>query len=69
MLDDMHLGLVDFPDPPEQPMPRCPVCGEECETVYWDVNNQIVGCDNCLLELDAYEWYEEERRDGKYRDI
>jgi len=33
--------------------PRCPVCGNECEIVYKDSSNEIVGCDECLTGCDA----------------
>lgn len=38
----------------------CPICGAECETVYTDVLNQVVGCDLCLQAKDVYEYYEEQ---------
>lgn len=38
--------------------PKCPVCGEVCETVYKDVYGEILGCDQCLTARDA--WDEEE---------
>ena len=65
----MGWGVNDYPTPPEQPMPRCPVCGEECESIFLDQLNNIVGCDCCLLELNAYEWLQERIDEGKYYDI
>lgn len=36
--------------------PVCPVCGQECETVYRDVRTlEIFGCDVCVEEKDAWE--------------
>lgn len=46
------------PKEPEQPI--CPECGEECEVVYL-VNGNVVGCDNCVTEKDAYDWADEMR--------
>ena len=40
--------------------PICPVCGEECETIYQDANGEILGCDQCIHEVDAWEWLQEE---------
>ena len=40
---------------PEQPRPRCPWCGEECETLYRDRFGGVFGCENCVDTLDAYE--------------
>lgn len=34
--------------------PHCPVCGEECEKVYRNRDFEIVGCDCCLDDLDAW---------------
>lgn len=53
----MGWGVHDYPGPPpEDPMPVCPFCGEECETVYLDVNHNVIGCNNCIQEKNAYEW-------------
>ena len=30
----MGWGVHDYPEPPEEPMPVCPECGEECDTLY-----------------------------------
>ncbi len=38
--------------------PRCPICGDECETVY-KVAGYVVGCDNCTETQSAWEWEEE----------
>jgi len=42
---------------PEPPI--CPVCGRECETVYRAGRyGEIVGCDNCIIECDAWDGLE-----------
>ena len=41
--------------PEEKPAPRCPYCGEECETLYRDRFGVVFGCENCVETLDAYE--------------
>ena len=51
------------PEPPvkKEFIPVCPVCGEECDTVYVDMYDDIVGCDQCMNMEDAYEYlYDEE---------
>lgn len=39
---------------------KCPVCGEECETIYM-IDREPFCCDRCfterLEEMDAYEWF------------
>ena len=39
----------------EETPPECPVCGEECETVYKDYWNTIVGCEHCVKAHDAWD--------------
>lgn len=53
----------DF-EPPEKPTPHCPVCGNECETIYIDnYTSNVICCDVCMpnyiWERDAYEWMED----------
>ncbi len=43
-----------YPDGKEPPAPRCPICGEECETIYRDRSGECVGCDICMEALDAW---------------
>lgn len=38
----------------------CPICGEECETVYLNFVREPVGCDVCLTAKDVNDYYEEE---------
>ncbi|MGM9598646.1 MAG: hypothetical protein ACI3VY_01865 [Faecousia sp.] len=44
-----------YPDGKELSDPICPVCGEECSTVFKDIERNIVGCENCIIELNAYD--------------
>ena len=48
--------------------PICPICGEECETIYADMYGNVFACDQCLIEQDAWQWQEDQReadRDGQ----
>ena len=60
----MREYIPDYqPDPSawDDYNPVCPVCGAECDTVYLDMNDEIVGCDRCINMEDAYEYlYDEE---------
>ena len=33
----------------------CPICGEECETLYRVLSGAVVGCEKCVDALDARE--------------
>lgn len=35
--------------------PRCPVCGEECETIYRGWHGSYIGCNVCVDTKDAWE--------------
>ena len=50
-----NLERTGEPDGKEPDYPRCPVCGEECETIYQARRGDYVGCDACLTALDAWE--------------
>lgn len=43
------------PPEPEQ-VPVCPVCGEETDTFKRDYYGDIVGCDNCVRDVDAWDY-------------
>lgn len=48
----IFLGHKDNPFLPDEPsFPHCPVCGEECETIYKiftaSHSTEIIGCDMC----------------------
>lgn len=52
-------------DPPESPLPVCPVCGEECEEYYFDNDGNICGCDVCITMKNAVEYEEEQRESAR----
>lgn len=57
----MGWGVTDYPNPPdEEPMPVCPICGQETDTLYLNRDGEVVGCDNigCVHAVDAYIWEE-----------
>lgn len=60
----MGWGVSDYPTPPEPQYPTCPVCGEECETIYMDWIGSAVGCDVCIKEMDAWEFQEKYQERG-----
>ena len=52
-------------DPPEADefIPRCPVCGRECDTLYLASDREVFGCDRCVSLVDAYEYLYEKQSD------
>lgn len=45
---------MEPPEPEENP--RCPCCGEECETLYRALSGAVVGCEKCVDALDVWEY-------------
>lgn len=47
-------GMLDYKEPEYRPC-TCPVCSEECESIYKDRWGNICGCENCVDRHDAWE--------------
>lgn len=44
-------------DPPEYEVPHCPLCGEEANKIFRDkMSGDIYGCENCVEEIDSWEF-------------
>ena len=43
--------------------PICPICGEECEEIFFDKAGDVCGCENCVTSRDAWEWFWEQKDD------
>ncbi len=52
------METTGYPDGVEPEFPKCPICGEETDTVYVNKKLEIVGCSECITSRDA--WYESE---------
>lgn len=51
-----NMERTGYPDGREPDTPRCPICGRECETIYYDKQcGDIFGCDECIKTIDAYD--------------
>lgn len=48
------MERTGYPDGKEPCFPRCPVCGNACETIYKTNGYEIIGCDLCLRPVDAW---------------
>lgn len=53
------MSVFDYKEPRVEPKPykapRCPVCGEETDTLYKNICGETVGCDVCIRTVDAWE--------------
>lgn len=47
--------------PADDPV-KCPICGEECDTIYMDEGNEVFGCNRCVHTVDAWYWKESQDR-------
>lgn len=43
----------------------CPVCGKDAENFFLDDSNNVVGCDRCVREVDAYSWHMDHLEDER----
>ena len=50
-----NLERTGYPDGKEPVFPICPVCGEECDTMYKDRYGAYVGCDVCMETVNAWD--------------
>ena len=51
-----RTGLRPHELPFEDEAVKCPICGQICETIYKDVDEDCCGCENCVKRMDAYEY-------------
>lgn len=52
-----RTGLPPWQDDKE---PVCPICGEPCDTIYFNNCGEAVGCDVCVEARDAWDLMYEE---------
>lgn len=50
-----NMERTGTPDGKKPSYPVCPNCHQTCERVYKDKGGDILGCDNCVTEMDAYD--------------
>lgn len=55
-LENPIITRTERDGPPDEPWPRCPVCGMATDTFYQDRDGDIVGCVECLNKIDAWYW-------------
>lgn len=50
------FDFFDHSEPPEsKDLPICPICGAETDTFFKNNDSEIVGCDECVRKVDAWE--------------
>lgn len=52
-----------IPPDDDDPDPVCPVCGKECETIYFNKDGEPFACDCCVKTKDAWEYQEENKEE------
>jgi hypothetical protein len=63
--DNPLIARTEREGVPDGRHPICPICGEECDTYYRNgFVGDIVGCDFCISEHNAWDVMEEEMYDG-----
>ena len=50
-----NMELSGYPDGKAPEVPVCPVCGRECGYVFCNRDDEIVGCDECIKEINAWD--------------
>lgn len=50
-----NMERTGYPDGLAPKIPICPVCGEEADTFYKNKDGEIVGCDECIRTVSAFE--------------
>ena len=54
-----NMERTGYPDGKEPSFPHCPICGAGTDTFYKDKYGDIVGCDECVSTVDAWEYVTE----------
>lgn len=57
--DDPPPSYYEPPEP--APLPRCPICRAETDTFKKNYWGEIVGCDECIEDVDAWDYTEDGR--------
>ena len=47
-------------EPPEPVEVVCPICGADCRQYYRNLNGEILGCEECVEEINAEEYLAEQ---------
>ena len=50
-----NMERTGYPDGKEPTYPHCPICDGETDTFYKNKDGDIIGCDECVKTVDAWE--------------
>lgn len=53
-----NMERTGYPDGKEPKYPLCPICGAETDTFYRNKDLDIIGCDECVSTVDAWDHYD-----------
>lgn len=51
-----NMERTGYPDGKEPQYSICPICGEECDTLYRNKYLDIVGCEECVTTIAACDY-------------
>lgn len=52
-MTDTSWMVWDYPEPTDEEMPHCPICGEPTSYWYMTRSGEVVGCPECIEEVEA----------------
>lgn len=56
--DHPDIRMMELYGPPEVRLPRCPICGYEEPEHFFVIDGDVVGCTECVEQVDPYDWEE-----------
>ncbi len=65
MIENPMIAEIDRHLEEQENWPKCPVCGEYCETIFVNDDNYLAGCEHCILDsftrVNAWDWAAREK--------
>lgn len=54
-----HMERYGRPDGRCEFVPVCPLCNQECDTIYLSYDGDVAGCDCCIQRKSAWSYMQE----------
>lgn len=48
-----RVDSTEYLKAPDDYYPNCPLCGAPCDSLYLNDAKQIVGCEECIVQMDS----------------